>query len=83
MHGQMNIYEVFQEQDDIMTVQQKLGQLQKPGQSIVTNSVIITKAPRFFDVKVAGIWHEIIYTTDGVVNFLSRALDGRINENSI
>ncbi|AMW99325.1 hypothetical protein [Rummeliibacillus stabekisii] len=78
MEEQMNIYEVFQEQDDIMAIQKKISRLQKPGQRIVTDSATITKASRFFDVK-SGPWHEIIYTPDSVVDFLSRTLEGRIS----
>lgn len=77
---QLDIFDVFKEQDDIEIVRQQLAMLQ-PGQNITTNSFEVRMSDRFIEVECTDLCHELFHEKDEVLKFIINTLEEGIEEN--
>lgn len=77
---QMDIFDVFEEQDDLEIVRKRLAALQ-PSQNIITKSVEVRMLDKFIEVECTDLCHELFYSKEAALKFISKTLENGIEEN--
>lgn len=77
---QIDIFEVFEEQDDIEIIRKELTKL-VPGQNIRTNLVEVRMLDKFIEVECTNLCHELFHKKDDVLKFVISIFEEGIEEN--
>lgn len=77
---QMDIFDVFKEQDDFAIIQQQIASL-KPGRSIHTDSAEVRMSNKFIEVEYTDQCHEVFYQKEDAIAFICKTLEDGIKEN--
>ena len=77
---QMDIFDIFKEQDDFAIVQQQIVLL-KPSRSIRTDSVEVRMSNKFIEVECTDQCHELFYQKEEAIAFIRKTLEDGIKEN--